>query len=89
MKALDYMAVLENAGADPHAAEGSQAWALAQVAGAMRRLHNDAAGAYAHLLQDTAEPDATQHGVDPRHHAIAVRFRASIEALAGGLDGIG
>lgn len=63
MSGLDYRGILENAGADPHAPEGSQQWALAQVAAEIDRLRIVEAGA---SLTDLAMQEQYQGANDGR-----------------------
>lgn len=87
---IDIAAILSNAGADADAPEGSQAWALAQVAAAVAAYAKDAAR-YQWLVENCQDcPDAlgmggqlyfgTYSGMDGIDYAID----AEIARVGGG-----
>lgn len=90
---VDIAGVLERAGADEHAAPGSQAWALALVGSAVAELiaadkeYDEAKAEF-----DAAHQPAThtRSAVSPKHgDPVVIRYRAAFERRFSALARVG
>lgn len=84
-KTIDIAGIIERAGADPEAAEGSQAWALAQVGAAVAELiEADIEFDAAYLTYQAAKTGKPRNDAWDRVQAAVGRRHAALKRVVGG-----